>query len=201
MTVASKVSARKRIVSLTAIAFAVALIVPVMTWAHAVVYPRNSTAGARERYTIRVPNERGVATTRVQITFPASLRVSGFMDTPGWKLEILRDTAKRITGAVWTGNLPVEHFAEFTFNATNPKDATELVWPVLQTYADGELASWTGPRGTDRPASATVLAPPPDTTAVAEANTGRGGASPMISYVALGVSLLSLGLALRKKPA
>jgi uncharacterized protein YcnI len=194
MTVGSQSAARKRLMSLTAITLVVALVAPVIGWAHAVVYPRNSTAGARERYVIRVPNERGVATTRVQITFPAALRVSSFLDVPGWKLEILRDTAKRITGAVWTGNLPVEHFAEFTFNATNPTDTTTLVWPVLQTYADGELATWTGPRGTDRPASVTVLAMPDSTAGAANG----GGASPVLVYVALALSALSLGLALRK---
>src|SRR5262249_20586667 len=38
--------------------------------AHAVVYPKASTTGAHERYVIRVPNERAVATTRVEIQFP-----------------------------------------------------------------------------------------------------------------------------------
>ena len=119
---------------------------------HAVVWPKTSTAGGRERYVIRVPNERNVSTTRVEIQFPADVRVTGFIDVPGWRLEVVRDSAKRITGAVWTGDLPPERFAEFTFTATNPKDATAIVWPVLQRYADGENADWTGPAGSTRPA-------------------------------------------------
>lgn len=168
---------------------------------HAVVWPKTSTAGGRERYVIRVPNERNVSTTRVEIQFPADVRVTGFIDVPGWRLEVVRDSAKRITGAVWTGDLPPERFAEFTFTATNPKDATAIVWPVLQRYADGENADWTGPAGSTRPASSTTLA-------AVSAMTDSGAAAPApqpanqwISYAALGVSILSLGIALRRRDA
>ena len=43
---------------------------------------------------------------RVEITFPADVKVGSFIDVPGWTLEVVRDSAKRITGAVWTGSLP-----------------------------------------------------------------------------------------------
>lgn len=179
--------------------------------AHASVWPKSSTAGARERYTIRVPNERNVATTRVEIRFPAGVRVSSFIDVPGWQLEIVRDSAKRISGAVWTGNLPPERFAEFTFAAANPTDATEIRWPVLQRYADGENAEWTGPAGSKSPASVTTLAAGGAVAAVdpaAGAVTAADAAAPVpkpannwISYAALAVSILSLGIALRKRNA
>lgn len=161
--------------------------------AHAVVYPRTSATGAHERYVIRVPNERNVATNRVEITFPADVKVGSFIDVPGWTLEVVRDSAKRITGAVWTGSLPPERFVEFPFVATNPKDPAEIHWPIIQVYADGERAEWTGPAGSKRPASSTNV------TAVVEAAKTSGGASPMIAYAALGLSVVSLGLALRPR--
>jgi uncharacterized protein YcnI len=167
---------------------------------HAVVFPKASVAGGRERYTIRVPNERTVPTVRVEIQFPPSVRVTSFYDTPGWRLEIVRDSAKRIAGAVWTGSLPVEHTVEFSFSAVNPKDAMEIHWPVLQKYADGEEANWTGPAGSDRPASVTVISVPDSANASGTALPGSDGTpSPWISYAALGLSVVSLGLALRKR--
>jgi uncharacterized protein YcnI len=168
-----------------------------VAFGHAVVYPKASAAGGRERYTIRVPNERTVPTVRVEIQFPPTVRVTSFYDTPGWKLEVVRDSAKRISGAIWTGSLPPERTAEFSFSATNPKEPTEIHWPVLQKYADGEDANWTGPAGSDRPASVTVVRD----ASTAAADTTRmlpaGGASPLIAYAALGISIISLGIALR----
>ena len=166
--------------------------------AHAVVYPKASTTGAHERYVIRVPNERNVPTTRVEITFPADVRVSSFSDVPGWNLEIVRDTAKRIVGAVWTGSLAPERFAEFPFVAANPKTAGSITWPVIQTYADGERAEWTGPADSKRPASLTTLA------VASSSTTGAPISSSGINWVsaaALGMAVLSLGLSLRPKAA
>ena len=160
--------------------------------AHAVVYPKASTTGAYERYVIRVPNERKVATTRVEMTFPSDVKVSSFADVPGWTIEVTRDTAQRIVGAVWTGNLPPERFIELPFVAANPKTAETITWPVIQTYADGERVEWTGPAGSKRPASSTTIG------AAATAQGSTGGMSG-ISIAALALAIVSLGLALRPK--
>jgi len=166
-----------------------------LAMAHAVVYPKASTTGAHERYVIRVPNERAVATTRVEIQFPSAVKVGSFIDVPGWTLEVVRDSAKRITGAVWTGSLPPERFVEFPFVATNPKEPTDIRWPVVQTYADGERAEWTGPTDSKRPASVTNVT---NVTAAAPAAGAGAGANPMIAYAALALAVISLGLSLRR---
>src|SRR3954451_6372442 len=114
------------------------LVLPSLLLGHAVVFPKASAVGAYEKYVLRVPNEREVATTRVEIHFPAELRVTAFADVPGWQLEVMTDSAKRITGAVWTGTLPPKRFAEFPFVGANPKTAGTLTWPTYQTYANGE---------------------------------------------------------------
>ena len=167
-----------------------------LAMAHAVVYPKASTTGAHERYVIRVPNERAVATTRVEIQFPPAVKVGSFIDVPGWTLEVMRDSAKRITGAVWTGSLPPERFVEFPFVATNPKEPTDIRWPIVQTYADGERAEWTGPADSKRPASVTNVT---SVTAPAPAAGVSAGANPMISYAALALAVISLGLSLRQR--
>ena len=166
------------------------MLVPASASAHAVVFPKRSTHGAYEKYILRVPNEKNVPTTRVEIRFPAGLRVVSFSDVAGWRLEEIRDSANAVVGAVWTGSLPPERFVEFPFVAVNPKDDAQLVWPAYQTYASGERVDWTGPADGERPASSTTIA------AAVDANGSR--LSIYLSGVAVLMSLMGLGLALRR---
>ncbi len=190
----TRISSRRRArpVSLRVAGVVIALVLAVQTLAlaHAVVFPKASTTGAYERYSVRVPNEKKVATTRVEIQFPADVRVSSFEDVPGWQLEVVRDSAQRIVGAVWTGTLAPERFAEFPFVAANPKTATEIRWPIFQTYADGEKVEWTGPVGSKRPASTTTIAA-----------AASGGAPQWMSVTALALAVVALGLSLRPRKA
>jgi Uncharacterized protein conserved in bacteria len=167
-----------------------ALIVPGVAFSHAVVYPKSSAPGAYERYVLRVPNEKAIATTRIEIHFPADARVTSFADVAGWQLEVRTDSAERIVGAVWTGSLAPQRFVELPFVAVNPKSATRLVWPVTQTYADSITVDWTGAEGSKTPASVTAIAP--------AGPTGESGATRWVPWGALIVALVALGLALRR---
>jgi uncharacterized protein YcnI len=169
------------------------LAVPSIVFAHAVVFPKTSTTGAYERYVLRVPNERDVPTLKVEIRFPEGLRVVSFSDVPGWKLQVLTDSAQRVTGAVWTGVLPKERFVEFPFVGVNPKDSTSLTWPTYQTYEGGERVEWTGPDSSKTPASATIVSDP------AEASAKVSHTSLYISIIALLFALTALGVALRPR--
>jgi uncharacterized protein YcnI len=169
------------------------LIAPSMVFAHAIVFPKNSTPGAYEKYVLRVPNERDVPTVKVELRFPEGLRVVSFGDVPGWKLQVQTDSAQRITGAVWTGVLPKERFIEFPFVAVNPKDSTSLTWPTYQTYEGGERVEWTGPDSSKTPVSATVISD----LAVVPVKVSRN--SLYISIIALLFALTALGVALRPR--
>ena len=176
--------------ALCALAAALLLGAPATAFAHAAVFPRRAEPGAYERYVLRVPNERPIPTGRVEIRFPAGLRVVSFGDVPGWTVEVKKDASGAVTGAVWTGTLPAERFVELPFVAVNPKAGTRLVWPVSQTYQGGERIEWSGPADSKTPASVTEIA-------AAEA----GGGSDTGTYLggaALLVALLALGLALRR---
>lgn len=181
----------RRIFALTA---ALLAWVPALGLAHAVVFPKASTPGAYERYVLRVPNERKVATTRVEIRFPGDVKVTSFADVPGWQLEVLRDSATRIIGAVWTGTLAPERFIEFPFVAVNPKNAAQIRWPAFQTYGDGERVEWTGDEGTKAPASVTKIS-----AASASAAFQTGNTPLLLAGVALLTAFASLGLAMRKR--
>jgi len=165
-----------------------------LAWARAVVFPQTSTPGAYEKYWLRVINERDVPTLQVEIHFPEGLRVVSFGDVPGWKIQILTDSAKRITGAVWRGVLERHHFVEFPFLAVNPKDSASLAWPTYQTYEGGERVEWTSPDTSSKtPVSTTLIAeatPPP----VKVSRT-----SLYISLIALLFALTAMGIALRPR--
>jgi uncharacterized protein YcnI len=171
------------------------LVAPSIVFAHAVVFPKTSKPGAYEKYVLRVPNERDVPTLKVEVHFPEGLRVVSFGDVPGWKLQVLTDSAQRVTGATWTGVLPKERFVEFPFVAVNPKDSTSLTWPTYQTYEGGELVEWTGPDSSKTPVSSTMIG---DSVAV-PVKVSR--TSLYISIFALALALTALGVALRPRGA
>ena len=191
-----RISRRRVATSLSALALTVVLL-PTLSWAHAVVFPRQSAPGAYEKYVLRVPNEKAVATTKVELRFPAGVRVTSFADVPGWQLEITTDSTNAITAAIWTGTLPPQRFMEFPFVAVNPKTDARLEWPALQTYADGERVAWTGPEGSDAPASVTMIGAVAPAVAAPGA-TGNAGLTRWLPWIAIVLALISLGLALRK---
>ena len=53
--------------------------------AHVTVWPRESTAGGSELYSVRVPTEKPVNTVRVKLEFPDNVVVSRFVPSPGWQ--------------------------------------------------------------------------------------------------------------------
>jgi len=174
------------------VAAAILLLAPCVAAAHAVVYPQRSIPGAYERYVLRVPCERDVPTTRVEITFPADLRVLSFADVAGWQLEVIRDTAGAVTGAVWTGTLPPERFVELPFVGVNPREQSRLVWPVAQTYGDGVRIEWAGAPDSDRPASVTEVG-----------EVSEGGSASLalaLAVTALIIASVAAGLAIIRRP-
>jgi uncharacterized protein YcnI len=197
----------RRTISMVAAALAL-VVYATNAYAHAVVFPKRAEPGAYEKYVLRVPNERDKATIKVELHFPDSVKVVSFGDVAGWKLDVQLDSAKRIIAATWTGNLPVQRFIEFPFVAVNPKSTTQLVWPAFQTYADGERVEWTGPEGSDKPASVTVIATgPASAPATSPGAAGMADATPAdeggkfatpLAIVAILISMIALGLAMRK---
>ena len=171
----------------------VGLAIPASALAHAGIHPMVSAPGTYERYVLRVPNERDVATTRIEIRFPAGLRVVSFGDVPGWRLEVLSDSAMQFVGAVWTGELPPERFVEFPFVAVNPRESVRLVWPTVQTYAGGERVDWSGPEDSERPAPVTRVA----SSGIPDAGPSWAG---WVSLAALVLAIASLVVALRSAP-
>jgi hypothetical protein len=120
--------------------------------AHVTVAPQQSSPGAREKYELRVPNERKSATITVEFRFPQGLRVTAVEQKPGWQAEALRDAAGNLIGVRWIGNLPPEQFTEFGLLAVNPPRGGELAFTAIQAFADGTKINWSGTAGSKTPA-------------------------------------------------
>jgi uncharacterized protein YcnI len=126
--------------------------------AHITIAPTQSTAGATEKYVLRVPTEGKVATVAAELEVPDGVIVETVSMPQGWKYDMKRQ-ADRITAITWTMTIPPGEFVEFAFVARNPRDKTELVWTLRQRFADGTVSDWTkGPNGI-RPTAVTRLAP------------------------------------------
>jgi uncharacterized protein YcnI len=133
----------------------VLLAAPSLAFAHVSVRPRESRAGAEERYTVRVPTEGAVATTHVELEIPAGLSVLEVLPHEGATF----DTAKqgdRITAITWRKEILPKAVAEFVFRARNPSSG-DLAWKAHQHFSDGTVADWIGVAGEKRPASVTKL--------------------------------------------
>jgi uncharacterized protein YcnI len=121
--------------------------------AHVTVWPQQSAPGAREKYELRVPNERKSATITIEVHFPSGLRVTAVEQKPGWQAEAIRDSAGNLTGVRWIGNLPPEQFTEFGVLAVNPPGGGDLAFTAIQAFADGTKVDWSGPAGSKTPAA------------------------------------------------
>jgi len=128
-------------------------------WAHIRIYPTESAYGAREKYTMRVPNEKQVDSIRVEGEFPRDLNVYDFEFKPGWKIDFKKNDAGKIVGATWTGTIRPYEFVEFGMLGINPKEGQtkELVWNFVQFYADGSKEEFTGPVGSRLPSPVVSL--------------------------------------------
>ena len=138
-------------------AAAALLVCAQLAFSHIRIYPTESTLGAREKYTMRVPNEKKVATIRVEGEFPSELTVYDFEFKPGWKIDFKKDEKGKITGAVWNGKIEPYEFVEFGMLGINPKEGSDLVWKFVQYYEDGSKEEFTGPVGSRLPSPVTTL--------------------------------------------
>ena len=135
------------------------LVVAQAAFAHIRIYPMESTVGIREKYIMRVPNEKQVNCIRVEGEFPAGLDVYDFEFKPGWKLEFKKDDKGKIIGATWTGTMQPYEFVEFGMLALNPKEGRNLTWKFVQFYENGTKEEFTGPVGSSLPSPVVTLKP------------------------------------------
>jgi uncharacterized protein YcnI len=150
--------------------------------AHVVVYPKDTTQGAYEKFTVRVPTEKDVPTVKVEVKFPLdAVAISRFEPKVGWSYQIAKDTNGKITGVTWTAageGLSSTEFGDFSMQGKVADTATQISWKAYQTYKDGSVVEWVGAEGSDKPASiTTVKAKTPGAAADSHGNTDAAKAA------------------------
>ena len=131
-----------------------------LAYGHIRIAPTESTTGAREKYTMRVPNEKQVTCSKIEGEFPVGLDIYDFEFKPGWKIDFKKNDKGKIVGATWTGKIMPYEFVEFGMLGINPKEPTDLIWKFVQYYDDGTKEEFTGPVGSRLPAPVVTLKAP-----------------------------------------
>ena len=139
-------------------AAALFLLLPAAVYAHVSVWPRESTAGATEKYVVRVPAEGKVASKSVELEVPEGVLVEVLSVPTGWKQEVKRN-GDHIVGITWLMDIKPGEFQEFSFVARNPKDKSQIIWKLRQNFADGTSVDMTNTPTGVRPNATTKLAP------------------------------------------
>ena len=115
--------------------------------AHTTIWPRESLAGAMEKYTVRVPAESQVMSKGAELEVPEGVIVQTIGAPAGWKYDVKRQD-DRIVGIRWYMDIKPGEFAEFTFVARNPQNQNQLVWKLREFFEDGKVTDFThGPQG------------------------------------------------------
>jgi uncharacterized protein YcnI len=135
-----------------------AILVTAIAYAHVQILPKESASGDNETYTMLVPDEKNIATVRIEAEFPTAVVVSEIEPKDGWKIDSRKDASGKIIGAVWSGSsIAPKQSADFSFRAKNPSESAKLTWRVVQFYEDGSKSEWTGEEGSRSPAPVTQV--------------------------------------------
>ncbi|WP_034670263.1 YcnI family protein [Ectobacillus panaciterrae] len=182
--------------------------------AHVTVKPNTSTTGAWETYTVKVPVEKDMPTTKVTLKMPAGVEFQQYEPVSGWTVSTEKNSDGKVTAVTWMtsgeGILPGQ-FQQFTFVAKNPSNTEKAAWDAYQYYKDGSIVEWTGGEGTDKPHSITTITTATsqqnisqdhsvkDTTKTAKENTGTQTTTMVVSILSLLLSIVALIMSLRRK--
>ena len=174
--------------------------------AHSTVSPTQTFTQKSETFSLSVPTEKDLPTVGVRLLIPPGLdRVTPIVE-PGWQITVKKDGENRVTEILWTGgSIPAGQKQLFLFSARAPQEPTKLVWKAYQTYQGGEVVAWDRDPNEKRAGEEKVANPYSITEVIADApapaaeKTGGATLPVSISAGALVISLVALGLSLRRK--
>lgn len=173
--------------------------------AHVTVAPSQSTTGAWETYTLKVPSEKDVATVRIDLRIPEGAEFKQYEPTPGWEVTI---DGNKVSWIATGEGIQTGQFQRFYYTAKNPDSAGELAWDAYQHYADGSLVQWSGEEGTESPHAITSIVQATTTgdshshdsmvmdDEESPTSTSTSTSTSPLVYVALGVAVLGVLLAM-----
>lgn len=128
--------------------------------AHVTLHPEESSTDAWEKFSVRVPVEKDMNTTEVELKVPEEVDLVNVMPIAGWDYELEKDDDGVITSVTWEetdGGIGPNEFTEFEIVASNPSDEMEVSWDAYQTYEDDSVVEWDGAPDSDEPAPVTEV--------------------------------------------
>lgn len=183
--------------------------------AHVTVNPNTSAPGAWETYTVKVPAEKELPTTKLILKIPSGVEFEQYQPVPGWNFSAQKDAngkATTITFEATGGGILPGQFQQFVFVAKNPDQSGKIAWDAFQYYKDGSIVEWTGDESSKTPHSITnivkatampgmTMEQPKTQKTSPAANTANANANALpliLSIVSILLSLIALILAVRK---
>ncbi len=119
--------------------------------AHVTVKPGEALTASRQVFTVSVPNEKAVSTTKLELKIPSGVTDVTPTVQAGWSIHTESPEDDAIDAIIWdAGEVPAGQRAEFSFSARMPEASGEIQWKAYQTYADGSVVSWDQPEAGHR---------------------------------------------------
>ncbi|MEC0183694.1 YcnI family protein [Paenibacillus peoriae] len=137
-----------------------ALLFAGMASAHVTVKPSVSQPNAWETYTLKVPVEKNIPTTKVALKIPKEVVFKQYEPVPDWKVATEKDSSGKVTTVTWSAEkdgIQAGQYQRFSFVAQNADQNTEAPWNAFQYYSDGSIVEWTGDEGSNNPHSITKI--------------------------------------------
>ncbi|MEK3949203.1 YcnI family protein [Paenibacillus sp. FSL H7-0703] len=137
-----------------------ALLFAGMASAHVTVKPSVSQPNAWETYTLKVPVEKNIPTTKVALKIPKEVVFKQYEPVPDWKVATEKDSTGKVTTVTWTtekDGIQAGQYQRFSFVAQNADQNTTAPWDAFQYYSDGSIVEWTGDEGSKNPHSITEI--------------------------------------------
>lgn len=144
--------------------------------AHVTVNPSVAQTSAWQTYTIKIPSEKELPTTKITLKIPEGVAFKQYQPLAGWKITTEKNDSNEVTSITWeidgdNQGILAGQFQQFNFVAQNPKAETEVAWDAFQYYSDGSIVEWTGQPGDNNPHSITAISEDP----AAAGNAAAGG--------------------------
>ncbi|MGV3487572.1 MAG: YcnI family protein [Tuberibacillus sp.] len=173
--------------------------------AHVSVDPSQVQANSWQKFTIKMPTEKDIPTVKLQVTVPKGAEVESVEPVPGWTYSAEKDKNGRVTSMIWTAEgkgLEAGYFMEFPYMAKVGENIDRLQWKAYQTYSDGSVVKWIGPKDSDHPAYVTKVVSAENANAAGQTGENSGSQVPLyLSIIAVVLSVAAIIISIVRKRA
>src|SRR5699024_1590536 len=115
--------------------------------AHVTVHPEESSTDAWEKYSVRIPVEKDMNTTEVELKVPEGIDLVNVMPKEKRDYDLQKDGNDIITAVTWTATgdaIGPNEFTELNFMAAKPSEPGEFSWEAYPTYEHDSGVEWIG---------------------------------------------------------